>query len=95
LDNAYKWCTRRVVVGATIELGRGLQLSVEDDGLGITPQKAESVLQRGVRDDASNPGHGIGLAIVQDIVGVYNGRLTIEKSPTLGGAKITLFLPNQ
>jgi two-component system sensor histidine kinase PhoQ len=94
LDNAYKWCTKRVMVNAALEHNHDLLLSVEDDGPGITPQKADAVLQRGVRDDASNPGHGIGLAVVQDIARVYNGTLAIEKSPTLQGAKISLFLPN-
>lgn len=93
LDNAYKWCTKRVAVNAALDQSQGLELSVEDDGTGITPQKADAVLQRGVRGDRSSPGHGIGLTIVQDIVRVYNGKLSIEKSPTLGGAKITLFLP--
>lgn len=94
LDNAYKWCAQRVALNADLDQRRGLRLSVEDDGPGITPQKADAVLQRGVRDDSSNPGHGIGLAIVQDIVRVYGGKLRIEKSPALRGAKITLFLPS-
>jgi two-component system, OmpR family, sensor histidine kinase PhoQ len=94
LDNAYKWCSHRVAVHAVLDENRGLELSVEDDGPGITPQKADTVLQRGVRGDASSPGHGIGLSVVQDIVRVYNGTLSMEKGPTLGGAKITLFLPS-
>ena len=68
-------------------------MSVEDDGPGITPQEADAMLQRGVRGDTSNPGHGIGLAIVQDIARVYRGKLSIDPSPVLGGARITLFLP--
>ena len=94
LDNAYKWCKQQVIIDATVDQDQGLRLSVEDDGPGITPQKADAVLQRGVRGDSSNSGHGIGLAVIQDIVRVYNGTLTIEKSQTLGGAKITLFLPH-
>jgi two-component system sensor histidine kinase PhoQ len=94
LDNAYKWCEQRVMVNADLDQSHGLRLRVEDDGPGITPQKADAVLHRGVRDDSSNPGHGIGLAIVQDIVRVYGGRLHIEKSDALGGAKITLVLPH-
>jgi two-component system sensor histidine kinase PhoQ len=94
LDNAYKWCEQHVIVNADLDQSHGLRLRVEDDGPGITPQKADAVLQRGVRDDSSNPGHGIGLAIVQNIVSVYGGRLHIEKSDALGGAKITLVLPH-
>lgn len=93
LDNAYKWCAQHVAVTASLDQNHGLQLSVEDDGPGITPQIADAVLQRGVRGDSSNPGHGIGLAIVQDIVRVYGGKLYIEKGPMLGGAKITLIFP--
>ena len=92
LDNAYKWCAHRIIVAAARDQNRGLQLSVEDDGPGITSQKADAVLQRGVRGDSSSPGHGIGLAIVQDIVRVYGGKLRIEQS-ALGGSKITLLLP--
>jgi len=31
-------------------------------------------------------GHGIGLAIVQDLVRAYRGELSVGQSPTLGGA---------
>ena len=97
MDNAYKWCRRRVEISAqVIEPGAGarpgLRLCIEDDGPGIAPDKARAVLQRGVRDDASHPGHGIGLAIAQDIVRVYGGKLTIATS-ALGGAKLSVSLP--
>ena len=92
LDNAYKWCRGQVILHATDYQG-SLQLSVEDDGPGIAAQQVEAVIARGVRGDTSSPGHGIGLAIVQDIARVYAGRLSIEPSPALGGAKITLLLP--
>ena len=94
MDNAYKWCVQRVTVHASLGQDDGLRLSVEDDGPGVTPQETDRVLQRGVRGNPSNSGHGIGLAVVGDIVRVYNGKLQIEKSPTLGGAKITLLLPH-
>jgi two-component system sensor histidine kinase PhoQ len=93
LDNAYKWCRRQVILQAADDDQGTLRLSVEDDGPGITTEKADAVTRRGVRGDASGPGHGIGLAIVQDIARVYGGRLHIEPSPALGGAKITLQLP--
>lgn len=94
MDNAYKWCRRRVIITArAFENGElDLLLIVEDDGPGIAADKAEAVLQRGVRDDTRHPGHGIGLAIVQDIVRLYGGKLTIDNSP-LGGAQFTVTLP--
>jgi two-component system, OmpR family, sensor histidine kinase PhoQ len=65
----------------------GLLISVEDDGPGIPPEKVEHLLQRGVRGDERVQGHGIGLAIVQDIVRAYRGELSVERSEELGGAR--------
>jgi two-component system sensor histidine kinase PhoQ len=52
------------------------------------------VLRRGVRADEKVPGHGLGLAMVQDSVELYGGRLTIDAS-SLGGARFTLRLPGR
>lgn len=93
MDNAYKWCHRQVIITTRATDGNGtLLLLIEDDGPGVAPEKAHAVLQRGVRADTSHPGHGIGLAIVQDIVRLYHGTLTIDTS-ALGGAKFTVSLP--
>ena len=45
-----------------------------DDGPGIPPDRIATVLQRGVRGDERVQGHGIGLAIVRDIVRVIAAR---------------------
>jgi len=37
-------------------------------------------------------GHGIGLAIVQDIVKAHRGELVVDRSPELGGARFTVVL---
>lgn len=91
LENAFKWANRRVLLTAhvvrTPRMRRaGLELRVEDDGPGIPPEKVEHLLQRGVRGDERVQGHGIGLAIVQDIVKGYRGTLTVHRSDALGGA---------
>lgn len=93
LDNAYKWCRQQVTVNALNDKDNSLHITVEDDGPGIDPQKVDALLQRGVRGDTTSPGHGIGLAVVQDIMQVYRGTLHIERSAALGGARITLRLP--
>ena len=51
------------------------------------------VLQRGVRGDERVQGHGIGLAIVQDIVRAYRGTLDVRASDELGGARFEVQLP--
>lgn len=97
LDNAFKWCKSQILIeikndSLSTDAKPGLTLIVEDDGAGIPVDMAERVLQRGVRADESTTGHGIGLAIVQDIVHVYAGKLVIGRS-SLGGTKIIITLP--
>jgi two-component system sensor histidine kinase PhoQ len=46
-----------------------------------------------VRGDERVHGHGIGLAIVQDIVRSYRGELEVSRSPELGGARFEVSLP--
>ncbi|MCB1561804.1 MAG: GHKL domain-containing protein, partial [Xanthomonadales bacterium] len=95
LENAFKWCQHRVVLTAramTVAPNRrsGLLLTVEDDGPGIAEDQVTRVLQRGVRGDERVHGHGIGLAIVQDIVRAYHGELVVERSDELGGARFVV-----
>ena len=93
LDNAVKWCRSRVRVKARIEDG-SLVLSIEDDGPGIADADAQRVLERGARLDESQPGQGIGLAVVRDIVGAYDGKIEIARSD-LGGAAVVVVVSGQ
>lgn len=97
LDNACKWCERRVRIVVVPSVGAsavasGMILTVADDGPGIPKDAAAALLQRGMRLDESTPGHGIGLAVVKDVARSYGGQLSIEKSD-LGGAEITVSIP--
>jgi len=97
LDNACKWCERRVRITVVPSadaraIASGMVLTVSDDGPGIPQDAADALLQRGMRLDESTPGHGIGLAVVKDIARSYGGRLSIGKSD-LGGAEITVSIP--
>lgn len=90
VDNAFKWCRQRIQLSAAYH-DHQVVIQVIDDGPGIQPDQIARILERGVRADQSTPGHGIGLAIVRDIVQVYGGELAIENHPA-GGACITLRL---
>jgi len=84
-DNACKWARHRVIVEALGEREangvRHLELRVHDDGPGIPSDQIERLMQRGIRLDESVEGHGIGLAIVRDMVeGAYRGQLTLTSS---------------
>ena len=90
-DNACKWCRRQVVVRAyPSDRGGRMELvvEVEDDGPGIPAEQAPLLFDRGQRADPTVAGHGIGLAVVRDLVEeIYYGRLDIGRG-TLGGALV-------
>jgi two-component system sensor histidine kinase PhoQ len=91
VDNACKYGRNRVRVEVGKQYDR-VVLVVEDDGPGITAEHREAVLDRGARLDAREPGQGIGLAVVQEIIARYGGELSIDGS-VLGGARLTVTLP--
>jgi signal transduction histidine kinase len=91
LDNAAKWARHRMRL--TLRGEAGLRIRIEDDGPGVDPELAATLLTRGSRLDETRPGHGLGLAIVGDIVRDYAGTLTFERSTALGGLMVTVALP--
>ena len=92
IDNACKWASSRVRVHAQ-RAGTLLEISVEDDGEGLSPEERTLVGERGERLDETVPGSGLGLAIVRDIAKLYGGSLELSESATLGGLKAVLRLP--
>ena len=96
LDNAFKYGHGRVrVAGGPLSSGAmrpGLWLAFEDDGPGIDESQWDRLLQRGARGDERVEGHGLGLAIVTELVSAYGGTVSIGRSD-LGGALIRVELP--
>lgn len=88
LDNAAKWANQRVQARIWRKAGQ-LFIRVEDDGPGFSDVQA--VPQRRVRLDERVPGHGIGLAVVRDLVASHQGELKLSRSP-LGGARLDIVL---
>jgi two-component system sensor histidine kinase PhoQ len=92
LDNGCKYADSRValsVSGGTA--GEPLQVVVEDDGEGISPELRDLLLTRGARADTRREGQGIGLSVVLEIVRAQHGELQIGDS-ALGGARVSLRL---
>ena len=90
LDNAAKWARQKVSVRIWHD-NKSLHIRVSDDGPGFADPTA--VLQRRVRIDEQVPGHGIGLAVVRDLVASHQGELTITRAE-LGGAQLDIVLPS-
>ncbi|MDD2761604.1 MAG: sensor histidine kinase [Methylomonas sp.] len=91
LDNACKWAEQRVRLA--IAGTDTLTVEVADDGPGCSEADCDALTQRGLRLDESVQGHGLGLAIVADIVDVYHGELRIGRCPDLGGLLVEVSLP--
>jgi two-component system sensor histidine kinase PhoQ len=89
MDNAAKWARHRIVVSVWLEADR-LNIRVEDDGPGFSD--TQSILQLHVRADEQVPGHGVGLAVVNDLVASHEGKLSLSRSD-LGGARLDIVLP--
>jgi Signal transduction histidine kinase len=97
MDNACKWCRRTVKISVSSNVRKGrkdfsILLEIEDDGPGIPAGKLLEILKRGVRADENIHGHGIGMAVVYELVGLLGGVLEGKKSEVLGGMKWSVYL---
>lgn len=98
LDNACKWARSKVfltvrTVRPTQKGGPGqIEVTVEDDGPGLSEMQRKKLGKRGLRLDESKPGSGLGLSIVTDFVQMYRGELALDAS-THGGLRAVLRLP--
>lgn len=90
LDNAAKWATHEVC--CRVRQDASLAILVEDDGSGVAPGDLGRLGRRGTRLDEGMPGHGLGLAILRQIVERYTGRVRFEPSPA-GGLRVEVVLP--
>jgi two-component system sensor histidine kinase PhoQ len=98
LDNAGKWCQKNIKVSLLSNTDSGhdhckVLLQIEDDGKGIAADKLGDILKRGIRADEKIQGHGIGMAVVYDLVELLDGKLAGERSEALGGMKWRVYLP--
>jgi len=93
LDNACKWARSRVI--CLVQGGAAIELIVADDGKGISDSELDRLAQRGVRLDETIEGHGLGLAIVRNIVELYAGEMVFGRSPELGGLQVLIKFPSK
>lgn len=96
LTNAIRYGGDQCLVIARVE-GRDLIYEIHDNGEGV-PTRFESMIwhhfERGAhRLDATTPGLGIGLSIVQAVTESHGGRAEYRVSERLGGACFSLVIP--
>jgi signal transduction histidine kinase len=71
-----------------------VEVTIADDGPGLSAEQRRLALARGVRLDEAAPGSGLGLAIVGDLVELYGGSLALEAAEA-GGLLARLRLPGR
>jgi signal transduction histidine kinase len=91
LDNARKWARRSVHISAA-KRGHWIELEFSDDGPGVPQSERESIVRRGERLDENQPGSGLGLSIVADIVGELGGTIALSEAG-LGGLGVRIRIP--
>jgi len=82
--------SERLVVVRAQEAGRGVQLSIEDHGVGVPSHVLDGKFTPFVTTKAQ--GLGIGLTVCSSIVEAHGGRLRVTNKPG-GGAIFTFNLP--
>ncbi len=99
LDNALRYTPEegRVVMAAK-QIENEIEISIEDNGEGVTPEEAAHLFDRFYRADPSRTrdrdagGSGLGLAIAKSIIEMHKGRIWVE-SEKGKGMKIIIRLP--
>lgn len=92
IDNALRHTPRGGSVTVRCGAGdAGTWLAVEDSGAGIPDTDREKVFERFYQSPGSTSrGSGLGLAIVREIARQHGGQACIDRSPDLGGTRVTV-----
>ena len=80
------------VAANAVTIAHWLEIRVDDDGPGLTPEQLADPIIRGRRLDETKPGSGLGHSIVADLAHSYSGKLELARSE-LGGLSAKLTLP--
>ena len=97
LTNAIKYSPRESTVRiAARRDGAGVQISVADQGIGMSKDEVKRLFQKFYRTERAEKsgiqGTGIGLSIVKEIVTLHGGSITVESAPEQGST-FTVTLP--
>jgi signal transduction histidine kinase len=68
------------------------RVSVDDDGIGVAPDRREAMFELYARASHEQVGHGIGLATARRIVEAHGGTISMDGTPS-GGTSVRIDLP--
>ncbi len=97
LDNALRYTPAggRITI-STAPIGRMIQITITDTGIGIAPEHLPHIFERFYRADPArerqNGNAGLGLSIAKGLVEAMNGRITVESTAGVG-TTVSVALP--
>jgi signal transduction histidine kinase len=91
LDNALKFTHKGDINVAVKKSGQGIEVSVRDEGTGISPKVMPHLFEKFVT--ASEAGTGIGLYLSKAIIDAHEGRIWAENNKSKG-ATVGFFIPS-
>lgn len=93
LSNAFKYTGTGKSITLTLkEEEGGLLLQVADTGQGIPADKQQKIFERFYQCDDQHPGSGIGLSLIQRLVDLHHGHISLQ-SREGEGSTFTIWLP--
>ena len=97
LDNAIKYSPEAPEIFVqTVNTGKGVILSVEDKGIGMSKSVQSKIFERFYRQSSGNvhdvKGFGLGLNYVKAIVDAHKGEITVISEPGKG-SRFEIFFP--
>jgi signal transduction histidine kinase len=96
VSNAFKYTLEGSVSVRLAPRDKGVELSVSDSGVGISPEELPRLFERFHRAEQTrgrtHEGTGIGLALVQELVKLHQGAVTVQSE--LGrGSRFAVWIP--
>ena len=97
IDNAIKYTPAKGHVTVRVDYDKAsVNVTVEDDGIGMTPEDQDRAFDEFFRAKNENmagiPGTGLGLTLVEKLVETHHGRISVQSTPGKGSA-FTVSLP--
>jgi PAS domain S-box-containing protein len=88
LENAIKFTEFGTVRIVCRKIGREVEITVEDSGIGIDPALTDKIFESFLQVDVSNTrrheGSGLGLAIVKGLIDLLGGKIWVKSTPGYG-----------
>lgn len=97
LDNAIKYSSEKpMITVTTAESNMGVKISIQDKGIGMTPESKKYIFDKFFRVHTGNrhdvKGFGLGLSYVKAMVDAHHGKIKVDSELGMGST-FTVFLP--